>query len=82
MRIQPGSTTVRIAVTNPGPPLSAHVAEHMFDRFFRADEARVQAGESTGLGLAIVKAVARMHDGDGFAESSTAGVTVGLTIAQ
>lgn len=82
VHIQPGSTTVRVAVTNPGAPLSAHVAEHMFDRFFRADEARVQAGESTGLGLAIVKAVARMHDGDVFAESSAAGVTVGFEITR
>lgn len=80
--IQPGSHTVRIAVTNPGSPLSAHVSEHMFNRFFRADEARVQTGESTGLGLAIVRAVARMHDGDVFVESSAKGVTVGLTIAQ
>ncbi|MGY8904620.1 MAG: heavy metal sensor histidine kinase [Burkholderiales bacterium] len=81
VRIEQSAQLVRLSVTNPGPPLPPLVVVHMFDRFYRADEARTQSGESTGLGLAIVRAVAQMHHGDVFAHSQTTGVTVGFSVA-
>jgi two-component system heavy metal sensor histidine kinase CusS len=71
---------VRLAVLNPGAPLSAELRKRMFDRFYRADDARVRAGESHGLGLAIVRAIAQMHRGDVFAQRTPAGNAVGLEI--
>jgi two-component system heavy metal sensor histidine kinase CusS len=71
---------VRISVRNPGVPLSTDLRKRMFDRFYRADDARARTGESHGLGLAIVRAIARMHRGDVFAQATPAGNVVGLEI--
>ena len=73
---------VKLSVSNSGAVLSDHVKAHMFDRFFRADQARAQPGESTGLGLAIVRAIARMHGGDVAAQSEGDVVTVAFTMAK
>ena len=69
VHIVPVAHGVEIRVENPGAPLSAQHLPHLFDRFYRVEEARAKSGESHGLGLAIVKAVAQMHGGQVFAES-------------
>ncbi len=51
--------TLRVADGGPGVPADA--LPHVFDRFYRADEARGMPG--SGLGLAIVKQVADTHGG-------------------
>ena len=48
------------ATTAPG--LDADALDHVFDRFWRADRARV--GSGSGLGLSIVAAIAQEHGGD------------------
>jgi len=50
-----------LEVTDHGPGLSAEQAEHVFERFYRADPARTVGG--TGLGLAIVAALVAAHGG-------------------
>jgi two-component system OmpR family sensor kinase len=50
-----------VTVRDHGTGLDAAALEHAFDRFGRADGARV--GTGTGLGLAIVAAIADEHDG-------------------
>ncbi len=67
-----------IEVFNPGEPLSERVRTRMFDRFFRADEARCPGGH--GLGLAIVRAVARMHGGEVAAPADPTGTRVVLKV--
>jgi len=56
-----------IEVADNGPGLSAEQKEHVFERFFRADEARTRHTDreatGTGLGLAIVAAIVRAHHG-------------------
>jgi two-component system OmpR family sensor kinase len=51
-----------LEVTDHGPGLSADQAQHAFERFYRADEARTTGG--TGLGLAIVAALVAAHGGE------------------
>jgi signal transduction histidine kinase len=52
---------VAIDVSDHGPGFTGDLAEHAFERFTRADEAR--SGEGAGLGLAIVQAIANAHGG-------------------
>ena len=57
---------VVISVTDRGPGIDAEHLPHVFDRFYKADHARVQAdGEpgGSGLGLSIVKAIVERHGG-------------------
>ncbi|MGK5679028.1 sensor histidine kinase [Actinoplanes sp. URMC 104] len=62
----PGNHAV-VEVSDTGPGLSPQQREHVFERFYRADEARTRhtdrAATGTGLGLAIVAAIVRAHEG-------------------
>jgi two-component system, OmpR family, sensor kinase len=50
-----------LEVSDHGPGLTTEQAEHAFERFYRADQARTAGG--TGLGLAIVAALVAAHGG-------------------
>ncbi|MCY3892001.1 MAG: HAMP domain-containing sensor histidine kinase [Acidimicrobiaceae bacterium] len=50
-----------VRVRDRGPGIPAALRETVFERFYRAPEARAQPG--SGLGLSIVDYVARSHDG-------------------
>ena len=50
-----------LTVADRGPGVPTDALPHVFDRFYRADEARAMPG--SGLGLAIVKQVADGHGG-------------------
>ncbi len=80
VRIKREGAMVRLAVENPAPPIPEHIRARMFDRFFRADDARSRAGESHGLGLTIVAAIARMHGGSVFADRVDEHNRVGLAV--
>jgi heavy metal sensor kinase len=54
--------SVQIAVKDNGVGISGRDLEHIFERFYRCDPSRSQAG--TGLGLSFSRAVARAHNGD------------------
>jgi two-component system sensor histidine kinase MprB len=62
---QPVEVTVHpdgtVEVRDHGPGVPAEALPHVFDRFYRADEARGLPG--SGLGLAIVRQVADSHHG-------------------
>jgi two-component system, OmpR family, sensor kinase len=65
-RTSPRSAAV-LEVTDHGPGLTREQAEHAFERFYRADQARTTGG--TGLGLAIVAALVAAHGGAVWVES-------------
>jgi heavy metal sensor kinase len=53
----------QISVADEGPGIPAQLRRRVFDRYFRADEARTRGAGGSGLGLAIVNEVARAHGG-------------------
>ncbi len=53
----------RLAVRDRGPGLSAEERAHVFDRFYRADDALSSRTGGLGLGLAISRALARDMEG-------------------
>ena len=50
-------------VINDGEEIPPEKLEHLFDRFYRVEEARTDQGLHYGLGLSIAKAIAEKHSG-------------------
>jgi len=61
-----GDRGIQIVVEDTGPGLGPELLPHVFEPFFRADQARSR-GTGTGLGLAMVAAIARLHGGSAHA---------------
>src|SRR5918998_3295941 len=66
-----------LSVSDTGPGIPAEARGHLFERFYRADQARSRAEDGgAGLGLAIARWIAQAHDGDlELADSDGAGTT-------
>jgi two-component system OmpR family sensor kinase len=62
--LQNGFPAVVLDVIDDGPGMTAEQAQHAFERFYRADEARNHASGGTGLGLAIVAGLVHAHGGE------------------
>lgn len=60
-----GDGTAVIEVTDQGPGISDADLPHVFDRFYRSEEARTLPG--SGLGLSIVMQAAQRHGGMAYA---------------
>jgi two-component system OmpR family sensor kinase len=55
--------SVVLEVADQGLGMSPEQAEHVFERFYRGDQARTRKSGGTGLGLAIVAALVAAHGG-------------------
>jgi signal transduction histidine kinase len=65
-----GSGQLWLAVADNGEGIPAESLPHMFERFYRADQARSGQGEGgSGLGLTIVKGIVEAHGGQISVES-------------
>jgi signal transduction histidine kinase len=58
-----------VSVMDTGPGISPEHLPRIFDRFYRAEEARTRAGGGTGLGLSIARDLARAQSGELTAEN-------------
>jgi two-component system OmpR family sensor kinase len=54
---------VTLDVTDHGPGMTREQAHRVFERFYRADQARTRTTGGSGLGLAIVSALVTAHGG-------------------
>ena len=81
---QQGSPAVPCAileVTDHGPGLTQEQASRVFERFYRADQARGRRTGGSGLGLAIVQALVTAHGGTVSLDTAPAhGATFRITL--
>jgi len=76
-RREPGG--VVLAVKDNGAGMAPEVLEHVFERFYRGDDARLQQGDETGLGLAIARSIVELHGGK--ISAASAGPGLGSTLS-
>jgi len=62
-RIPGSAPAVTLDVTDHGPGMTPEQAQRVFERFYRADQARTRTTGGSGLGLAIVRALVTAHGG-------------------
>jgi two-component system heavy metal sensor histidine kinase CusS len=57
--VSDGAHGVTLSVEDTGEGIPAEALPHIFERFYRADPARISSG--FGLGLSIAQAIAQAH---------------------
>jgi two-component system OmpR family sensor kinase len=63
LRLEYLDDRVRLVVEDAGPGIAAKDLPHLFEPYYRADQARTR-GAGTGLGLTSAAAIARLHGGE------------------
>ena len=62
--------TITCTIRDTGIGIAREDQLHIFERFYKADQARQRSKEGSGLGLSIVKKIVEMHRGDIKVEST------------
>jgi signal transduction histidine kinase len=73
IRAERSSGHIQVSICDSGSGLSEFDLRHVFDRFYRADEARSNDDTGAGLGLSIAKALIEAHGGRIWAENAPDG---------
>lgn len=76
--VQAQGDEAEVTVRDYGPGIAETDLPRVFDRFYRADDARARPG--SGLGLAIVRQIAEQHGGHVHAERAEVGMRCVLTL--
>ncbi|BBY31138.1 sensor histidine kinase [Mycolicibacterium sediminis] len=63
-------TAITLTVRDDGPGIERELLPHLFERFVRADKARMRQSGNSGLGLAIAQSIVEAHGGTIVAESA------------
>jgi PAS domain S-box-containing protein len=82
VRIQAGQHDgqVRVTVSDDGPGVAPEHRDHIFERFYRADDSYTRASGGVGLGLAISRGFVEAHGGAIWLEASQAGAVFAFTL--
>lgn len=74
-------TTVIVRIADTGIGMSEADQQKIFERFYRADQARTRTVSGNGLGLSIVRTIVALHEADIDVTSAVGeGTTVTITI--
>ena len=73
-------SNILLEISNKGNPIPKGMEEKIFERFYRADEARNRNENRYGLGLAIAKNIVLNHNGTITASSSNGYTTFKILI--
>lgn len=80
VRVGAFDTSIRLSVEDTGPGIDSQHLPHLFERFYRVEQARDRQSGGTGLGLAIVKGIVEAHGGQIQAQSQVGkGTTLTMT---
>lgn len=63
IRLSAAEDRVLLSVADQGPGVPSEALPHLFEPFYRVDEARARATGGTGIGLAICQRVVSLHGG-------------------
>jgi len=85
LKLQQSNGKAVIRLSDTGIGFDTETQQHLFERFYRANNSEVQEQSGSGLGLPLVKAIVELYDGkiraysDGRGEGSTFVVTFPLS---
>jgi len=75
-----GLDAFTIVVSDTGAGIAPEHLPHIFERFYRADEARDRVHGGAGIGLSIAKSIVEAHGGELTAESDGLGEGAAFTV--
>ncbi len=61
--LQKKKQQIELKIADTGIGISKNDLEHIFDRFYKADQARVRQSSGAGLGLSIIQEIVALHNG-------------------